>query len=136
MSPDEWITAYGLAWRTKDADAVTRLFTVDGIYQSSPTEQAHVGSEAIAAYWRRATDTQQDLALHFGRPIVEGDRVAVEWWATMRDPEWRPDAQSEEVTLPGCLLLRFSAGGLCVHLREYYNPLFGSTVLPPQLWGS
>ncbi len=136
MSPDEWIAAYGTAWRTKDADAVTRLFTEDGIYQSSPTAPAHVGSEAIAAYWRRATNGQLDLALRFGSPIVDGNQVAVEWWATMRDPSWRPDVASEEVTLPGCLLLRFGADGLCAHLREYYNPLFGSTVLPPPGWGT
>jgi hypothetical protein len=49
-----------------------------------------------------------------GRPFVDGDRVAVEWWTTMID-------EGEEVTLPGCLLLHFGPDGRCVDLREYWN---------------
>jgi len=39
-----------------------------------------------------------------GRPFVDGDRVAVEWWTTMID-------EDEEVSLPGCLLLHLRTGG-------------------------
>jgi hypothetical protein len=38
----------------------------------------------------------------------------VEWWATMRD-------EGEEITLPGCLLLRFASDGRCAALREYWH---------------
>jgi hypothetical protein len=96
----------------------------------------HVGTEAIAAYWRRATATQQDLELTFGTPVVEDNRVAVEWWAVMRDPQWRSEAPTDRVTLPGCLVLRFTPDGRCAELREYYNPLFGAVMTPPPGWGS
>lgn len=135
MTRQEWIAAYGVAWRSKDDAALAELFTEDGLYLSSPTAPPHVGREAIAAYWRHATATQQDLELRFGTPVLEGDRLAVEWWAVMRDPEWRPDAPSDTVTLPGCLLLRFTDQGLCAELREYYNPVFGAAVSPPLRWG-
>jgi hypothetical protein len=49
-----------------------------------------------------------------GRPFIEGPRVAVEWWATMID-------DGGELTLPGCLLLRFESDGRCSDFREYWN---------------
>jgi hypothetical protein len=48
-----------------------------------------------------------------GTPFIERDRVAVEWWTTMI-------GGGDEVTLPGCLLLRFDADGRCSDLREYW----------------
>ncbi len=135
MTVDEWIAAYGAAWRSKDDVAAAALFAADGSYLSSPTKPPHAGREAIAAYWRRATATQQDLDLRFGTPVVAGNRVTVEWWAVMRDPGWRTDASTDAVTLPGCLVLRFTDGGLCGELREYYNPTFGTASAPPPGWG-
>ena len=135
MSVEEWIARYAAAWRAKDIAGVTELFTEDGVYRSSPTGAAHVGTDAIAAYWRSATSTQEDLDLRFGRPIVEGSRASVEWWAVMRDPDWRPDAPNDWVTLPGCLLLSFAEDGRCQELREYYNPVFGEAITAPEGWG-
>jgi uncharacterized protein (TIGR02246 family) len=134
-SPGEWIARYAQAWRDKDAKAVTKLFTEDAIYRSSPTAAAHVGSTAIATYWRSATAGQSELDLRFGTPVVAGNRVAVEWWATMRDPGWSPDSPTDEATLPGCLVLIFAPDGRCAELREYYSPLFGRTLPAPVGWG-
>jgi uncharacterized protein (TIGR02246 family) len=131
-----WIEAYGKAWRDKDADAVAALFTHDALYLSKPTEPPHKGQEGIRRYWRQATRTQRDLDLRFGDPIVAGNRAAVEWWAIMRDPDWGPRRPDDAVTLPGCLLLRFTPRGLCAELREYWNAEFGRRVTPPPGWGN
>jgi hypothetical protein len=48
-----------------------------------------------------------------GRPIITDDRVAVEWWTTMIDPD------ESEITLRGFLLLSFAPGGRCQDLWEY-----------------
>jgi hypothetical protein len=135
MTHQEWIAAYAQAWRDKDDAAVADLFVEDGVYRSSPTDAPHVGREAIAAYWRRATSTQRDLELCFGSPVIDGQRLMIEWWAVMRDPEWRSEAASDAVTLPGCLVLRFAGDGRCEELREYYNPLFGEAASPRDGWG-
>jgi hypothetical protein len=43
-----------------------------------------------------------------GRPITTDDRMAVEWWwTTVIDPA------NGEITVPGCLLLRFAPNGRC-----------------------
>ncbi len=114
MNVHEWVEAYGRAWREKDGDAVVALFTEDAEYRSSPFREPSLGSEGIRAYWARATSTQENADVRMGTPIAAGDKVAVEWWAIMRD-------EGEEITLPGCLLLRFAPDGRCAALREYWN---------------
>jgi ketosteroid isomerase-like protein len=123
----DWVEAYGTAWREGDDALVADLFTADAVYRSSPFRPPTVGSEAIRAYWRGSTATQSDLDLRFGEPLVRGNRVVVEWWAQMND-EGRP------MTLPGCLVLRFRAGGRCEELREYWHIEEGRRE-PPEGWG-
>lgn len=114
MNVQEWVEAYGRAWQEQDADAVVALFTEDAEYRSSPFGEPGIGSAGIRDYWTRVTSTQEDADVRMGTPIVAGDRVVVEWWATMRD-------EGEEITLPGCLLLRFAPDGRCATLREYWH---------------
>jgi ketosteroid isomerase-like protein len=123
----QWIEDYADAWRRGDAEAVSALFAEDAVYRSSPFRPPTVGGAAIRDYWSNATSTQEDLALRFGEPVVDGNRVAVEWWATMTDG-------GEDVTLPGCLLLRFRTDGRCEELREYWHQDGGRTE-PPEGWG-
>jgi ketosteroid isomerase-like protein len=123
----EWLDAYGEAWRTRDDEALADLFTADAVYRSHPFRAPHVGVEAIREYWRDVTSTQEDLELRFGAPLVVGNRVVVEWWASMRE-------DGGEITLPGCLLMRFRAGGRCQELREYWHREEGRRD-PPDGWG-
>src|ERR671910_468597 len=86
----------------------------DASCRSNPFEEPHVGHDGIRAYWDGVTSQQRDARVHMGKPYVDGDRVAVEWWTKMV-------SEGEEVTLPGCLLLRFAPDGRCSDLREYWN---------------
>jgi ketosteroid isomerase-like protein len=123
----EWIEDYADAWRRGDDEVVGELFTEDAVYRSSPFRQPTVGRDAIREYWRNATASQEGLELAFGDPVVHGNRVVVEWWAVMRDG-------GQDVTLPGCLLLRFTSGGRCEELREYWHQETGRHQ-PPEGWG-
>ena len=97
------------------------------MYRSHVFREPSVGTDGIRAYFERATATQSDVRVRFGRPVCDGNRVAVEWWATMVD-------EGEEATLPGCLLLRFAADGRCEELREYWHLERGRHE-PPGGWG-
>ena len=123
----EWLDAYGAAWRSGDDEALGDLFAADAVYRSHPFRPPLVGVEQIREYWRESTSTQEDLELRFGVPLVAGNRVVVEWWAQMRDDE-------REITLPGCLLMRFRPGGRCGELREYWHQEEGRHE-PPEGWG-
>ena len=122
-----WLAAYQRAWEEADTPAVLGLFTADATYRSHPLRPAHAGHDGIAAYWTRATADQHDVRVRLGDPIVDGDRVAAEWWTTMH-------AGGDPVTLVGCLLLGFAADGRCRSLRECWN-LREGLLDPPADWG-
>lgn len=115
MDLAEWIDSYARAWETADEDLIASLFTDDARYRSSPFREPFRGLDEIRGYWQRGAGTQRDTRVRMGRPFVDGNRVAVEWWATMVDDD------HVEVTLPGCLLLSFAEDGRCTDLREYWN---------------
>jgi uncharacterized protein (TIGR02246 family) len=81
---EAWLERYRRAWEEGDADAAAALFTEDAVYRSSPFREPHVGRAAIRDYWANATGTQCGTRVLIGRPVIDGDRVAVEWWATCR----------------------------------------------------
>jgi len=113
MKAHEWIERYGRAWETADKELTLSLFTEDAIYRSQIFREPSVGHEGIGEYWER-TEGQRDVRVRFGRPIVERNFAAVEWWTTMVD-------DGRELTLPGCLVLRFAPDGRCEELREYWE---------------
>jgi hypothetical protein len=128
MTVSEWLDAYTRAWEERDADAAVALFTQEAVYRSSPFREPDVGHEGIRGYWERATGTQSGVEVRLGDPVVDGRRAAVEWWTTMSD-------EGEEITLPGCLVLRFAADGRCQELREYWHVEPGR-IDPPGDWGT
>jgi hypothetical protein len=124
---DAWLDGYRRAWEQADSPAVLGLFTTDASYRSHPLRPAHIGHDGVAAYWGRATADQRDVRVRFGDPVVDGDRVAVEWWTTMT-------AGGAPATLAGCLLLAFAGDGRCRALRECWHE--AEEVLdPPRDWG-
>jgi ketosteroid isomerase-like protein len=122
-----WLAAYRRAWEEADTPAVVGLFTADATYRSHPLRPAHAGHDGIAAYWTQATADQRDVRVRLGDPIVDGDRVAAEWWTTLH-------AAGAPATLVGCLLLAFAADGRCRSLRECWN-LTEQLLDPPADWG-
>jgi hypothetical protein len=61
--------------------------------------------------------SQHEVSVRMRQPVIAADRVVVEWWTTMIDPD------DGEITLPGCLLLRFAPDGRCQNLWEYWQVL-------------
>lgn len=123
-----WIDAYARAWREGDAEAAAALFTETAVYRSAPFRPPHVGREEIMRYWREEPALHEQVELRFGRPVVQGRQVAVEWWASVVQ-------DGETVTGPGCLVLRFDRDGRCEELREYWDEQPGRHEPPPG-WGS
>jgi hypothetical protein len=123
----DWLARYHRAWIERDADAASRLFTEDGIYREQPFQPAYVGRAAIRDYWARATASQTSVELRYGRSIVDGRHLAVEWWANLQTSDG-------PLTLAGEFLLRFADSGECRELREYWV-LTQGRLEPPSGWG-
>jgi hypothetical protein len=123
----DWLERYRRAWIERDADAASRLFTEDATYREQPFHAPFVGRAAIRDYWARVTASQTSVELRYGQPIVDGRRLAVEWWANLQTAEG-------PVTLAGEFLLRFADIGECRELREYWL-LTQARIDPPSGWG-
>lgn len=124
---EAWIEAYRVAWEERDPQAAADLFTEEATYRSNIFEVPHLGQAGVADYWAAVTEAQSEVTVRMGRPFVDGDRVAVEFWTNM-------EVDGEAVTLPGCLLLQMAADGRCERLREYWHYQPGRYDPPPE-WG-
>ena len=127
MDVGSWLEAYRRAWERADADAAAALFTEEATYRSNIFQEPYEGRDGVRRYWAEATSTQEDVRVAMGRPFTDGERVAAEFWTTMRN-------DGTDITLPGCLLLLFDEDGLCSALREYWHVEEGRREPPPG-WG-
>lgn len=123
----EWVDAYRVAWETRDPEAAASLFTSDASYREKIVEAPYHGRDGVRTYWSSVTASQDEVRVRMGRPFAAGDRVAVEFWTTMK-------VDSEAATIAGCLLLDFTDEWLCRRLREYWHFLPGHHE-PPEEWG-
>jgi ketosteroid isomerase-like protein len=123
-----WLERYRVAWIERDAEAASGLFTEDAVYREQPFQDAFVGRAAIRDYWSRVTASQTRVELRYGRAIVDGRRLAVEWWANL-------ETAGGPITLAGEFLLLFADSGECRELREYWL-LTQARVEPPPGWGA
>ena len=127
LTVNRWIRNYTKAWLKKDAKAITSLFTEDATYHSHPFRPVTQGRKSILDYTLGALDVGQVYEVRFGKPVVEGSRAAVEYWTTMRE-------KVEDVTLAGCVMLRFAKSGLCKELHDYWVLQTGRQQVPLN-WG-
>jgi hypothetical protein len=123
----DWLERYLRAWVERDAEAASRLFTEDASYREQPFQAPFVGRAAIRDYWARVTSSQTSVELRYGQPVVQGNRLAVEWWANLQ-------TNDGPLTLAGEFLLSFAENGDCHDLREYWLLTHGR-VEPPPGWG-
>lgn len=132
----KWMQGYLQAWETRDADAVVKLFTPHGVYQSIPgvSNQTFVGRKAIHKYWFDVTRPQSMIHGIQGQPIVSGNRAAIEIWVTFRDPVYNPKGQ-HMITLLETNVVTFVRSGLASKNVEYWNIIPGVHAPPPG-WGA
>jgi ketosteroid isomerase-like protein len=128
VNHEQWLDGYRRAWIERDADGAAALFTDDALYREKAFDPPFVGRDAIRGYWSTVTQGQQDVELRYGTPVVQGHRVAVEWWANLVN-------DGTPVTLAGEFLLVFDRDGRCRELREYWVLTTGR-VDPPEGWGA
>ncbi len=91
------------------------LFTRDTHYWENPFGEAIVGREAVRAYWKKATDHQQDIRFALRDSFSVGHTLVAEWSCTYTH---RPSNERRE--LAGVLLADFY-GEEVRTFREYWH---------------
>lgn len=109
-----FLATYKKAWETRNADLAATLFTRDARYLESPFDEAVVGREAIRAYWKKATASQEHIRFQVRNSFCAGYTLVVEWTCRYR---YRPSGERRE--LAGILLADFY-GKQVRTFREYW----------------
>ena len=93
-----WAERYQQAWEAGDPDAAAALYAPDCVFRSAPFREP----EPPIDYTRRVFPEARAEGVHFGEPVEEGDRAAVEWWATLVliDSEEQPIAGCSKASFP------------------------------------
>jgi SnoaL-like domain len=120
----DWAEAYERAWRSGDGEAAAALYAEDCVFRSQPFREL----EDARAYMVRVFEEAEAREVWFGEPVENGDRGAIEYWATLVEPD------GVESTLAGCHVARFRTDGLVAEARDYWHVEPGHRP-PPEGWG-
>ena len=105
----------GRGWPRTSRRSSPSTPTVRGIGLScsgSPTS----ASPACGPTYSGRSAKEDAIECHFGEPVANGDRAAVEWWSSWSEG-------GHDLTMAGVTILRFDADDLVVDHRDYWNQL-------------
>lgn len=115
-----FVDAYGRTWESWDVSGFVDLFIDEVVYVAHATEETVVGRTALESYLRKEAAEQGEVRVRMGDPVIEGDRVAAEFWVTAT-------SGSRAATIAGCLVARLAPDGRCAFFREYWFDVDGHT---------
>lgn len=113
-----FVEAYGRSWEGWDFSGFVDLFSEDVVYVAHATEETVVGREALAGYIRKEAEDQGKATVRLGRPVIEGDRVAAEFWVTR-------SSEGQDWTTAGSFIAQLGPDGRCIVFREYWFDVEG-----------
>ena len=119
---ERWAATWRASWPIKDIEAMASFYAPNASYLSVPFREPDRGVEGVRGYLMREFGVESQIECQFRTPVVEGDRAAIEWWASWAEG-------GEEITLAGSTFLRFDNQGLIVDHRDYWNQAEGR--VPP-----
>lgn len=113
-----FVDTYGRTWEGWDVESFAALYSDGVVYVAHPQETI-IGRRALRAYFVKEQDEQGQVSVRMGRPVIDGNRVAAEFWVTATKGE-------EQAAFTGCFIARLDeASGLCTYFREYWFDLDG-----------
>jgi ketosteroid isomerase-like protein len=123
------VKAFGRTWQAWDVDGFVGLFSDDAVFVDHPTTETLSGGQALRAYVLREAEEQGAVTVRMGKPLVDGNQVAAEFWVAMVNPGGEPS------DLVGSFIAQLDpADGRCTQIREYWFEIPGH-VTPYDGWG-
>jgi hypothetical protein len=108
-----FVEGYGRTWESWDFSGFVDLFSEEVVYVAHATEEKVVGRKALASYIRKEAEDQGRASVRIGRPVIEGDHVAAEFWVTRSN-------ENQDWTTAGSFIAQLGADGRCTFFREYW----------------
>ncbi len=107
---ERWARIWQRAWAEHDVASINSLYRTDASFRSHPFRT----QEDVREYVARVFADEVSSEPSFAAPVVDGDRVVVEWETTTRLRD------GGEESLVGVSLLRFDADGLVREQRDIW----------------
>ncbi len=119
-----WARTWSGAWEAQDVAAIVALYARDAILWTEPFRLPYRGVDGVRAYVSRVFGEEEDTRTRFAKPLVDGDRAAVSWWASLREG-------GADTTLAGTSVLRFDIAGRVIEQWDAWNVTPGRREPPP-----
>jgi len=121
-----WADTWKRAWEALDPDAIVALYAEDAVVSTEPFREPARGRDAgVRGYISRVFGEERDPRVWIGTPIVDGDRAAISWWASLIE-------DGADATLAGTSVLRFDGAGFVVSQWDAWNALDVRRDPPPE----
>ena len=111
-----WADAWVAGWQALDAELILALYAPQALVSVEAFREPSRGLAAVRAYVERVFGEEDDARVWTSEPIVDGDRAAVSWWASLRE-------RGADTTLVGTSVLRFDDEGLVIEQWDAWNQL-------------
>jgi hypothetical protein len=111
-----WARAWKEGWEALDPEPIMARYATGAVHFTEPFRDPSRDVSDVRAYVERVLAEEDDPRVWIGDPIVDGDRAAIPWWASLRE-------EGAETTLAGTSVMRFDAEGLVVEQWDSWNHL-------------
>lgn len=120
-----WAAAWKQGWEALDPEPILACYAADAVLSTEPFREPYRGRDGVRSYVARVLGEEADPRVWMSRPIVDGDRAAVSWWASLIE-------DGGETTLAGTSVLRFDDSGLVVDQWDTWNQRPGRGAPPSE----
>ena len=110
-----WADTWARAWRELNADVLEALYAPNAVFRSHPFREPQ--NPLDYARWALSEEEGRP-EVWMGRPIVAGDRAAIEWWAAVIE-------NGKRITLAGTSIISFGADGRVLEQHDYWGQTDG-----------
>jgi len=111
-----WAEAWKQGWEALDPEPIMARYAPNAVHFTQPFREPSRDAGDIRAYVLHVFQEEEDPRVWLGEPIVDGDRAAIPWWASLRE-------EDADATLAGTSVLRFDGEGLVVEQWDSWNQL-------------
>ena len=125
-----WAETWQRGWEALDTELVLTLYADGALLSTEPFRAPFRGRGGVRDYVSRVFAEEQSPRVWMAEPIVDGDRAAISWWASMGE-------QGADVSYAGTSNLRFDDDGLVLEQWDTWNMVAERRDAPdaPDAWG-